>query len=90
MWKGFPNLLVKYGRTICLEWMDRGYNDNLYDEISGFKTNNEEQKPTWLGDPRLHSSHRGRLLMKQPKHYGQFGWSDAPCAGYFWPLVSLL
>lgn len=90
MWKGFPNLLVKYGKIICLEWQGRGYEENLYDEICSFATKKLEEKPTWLGDTRLHASHRGRLLMKQPDWYGRFGWSESPRPDYFWPLCSLL
>lgn len=42
--------------------------------------------PPWLGDERLHSSHRANLLRKDPKHYGQFGWVEEPSNEYFWPV----
>lgn len=90
MWRNHTNLLVQYGCTICLEWMDRGYTDNLYDEIKSFETKIVETKPSWLGDERLHASHRGRLLAKNPAYYVKFGWTDSPRADYFWPLIALL
>lgn len=42
--------------------------------------------PPWLGDERLHSSHRGALLWKNHEYYKQFGWQDAPLLDYYWPL----
>lgn len=41
--------------------------------------------PPWLGDERLHSSHRANLLRKDPEWYGQFGWTEKPATGYWWP-----
>jgi hypothetical protein len=90
MWRSHSNLLVQYGRATCLEWMDRGYEDNIYDQLEGFETKLPESKPTWLGDERLHASHRGRLLAKQPEWYSQFGWNEKPRKDYWWPLVALL
>lgn len=89
MWRSHTNLLVEYGKAMCLEWMDRGYDDNLYDEILAFQVRKTEVNPSWLGDERLHSSHRGRLLAKNPKWYKQFGWTDEPRKTYFWPIISL-
>jgi hypothetical protein len=41
--------------------------------------------PWWLGDNRLHSSHRSNLLRKMPDYYVQFKWTDDPAAPYWWP-----
>lgn len=49
--------------------------------------------PPWLGDERLHSSHRAALLYKSPEWYGQFGWTETPTGPdesgrwqYWWPV----
>lgn len=34
--------------------------------------------PPWLGDERIHASHRGVLLHKNYEWYSQFGWSEKP------------
>jgi hypothetical protein len=50
-------------------------------------------KPFWLGDERLHSSHRSILLGKNPSWYSQFGWEEKPAVRgsdarwpYWWPV----
>jgi hypothetical protein len=42
--------------------------------------------PSWLGDERVHSSHRSNLLRKRPEHYGLLGWTEGPDMPYHWPL----
>ena len=42
--------------------------------------------PEWLGDERLHSSHRANLIRKDPIHYGAFGWVESPDLPYWWPV----
>lgn len=90
MWRSHFNLLIEYGKAMCLEWLDRGYEDNLYDVFESRRTSAVETPPKWLGDERLHSSHRGRLLFKNPEWYSQFGWSDKPRENYWWPLIAIL
>jgi hypothetical protein len=47
--------------------------------------------PPWLGDERLHASHRSALLAKNFEWYSQFGWKDKPDPmhdgkySYWWP-----
>lgn len=45
--------------------------------------------PIWLGDERLHSSHRANLLRKNPSWYSQFGWYEKPSDKYWWPTKEL-
>jgi len=41
--------------------------------------------PPWLGDTRLHQTHRN-LLMNSSRHYEQFGWTQKAYAnGLYWP-----
>jgi hypothetical protein len=42
--------------------------------------------PWWIGDERVHSSHRARLLAKDEEHYRQFGWTETPAETCFYPL----
>lgn len=45
--------------------------------------------PSWWGREDIHSSHRARLLDKDPEWYGQFGWTETPrseAEGYVWPV----
>lgn len=76
---------------MCDEWLRRGYRDSireefLFAEITWFA--GEPLDPPWLGDDRVHSSHRANLLRKDFEHYSQFGWSEHPQEGYYWPGAS--
>lgn len=87
MWRGFEFVLAEYAEIVCLEWVDRGYKDTCREKIL------EEKKkfsfngyPYWLGDPRVHDSHKSNLLRKDYKYYVRYfdGPSDVP---YFWPTA---
>jgi len=88
MWKGSIYWLAMYGEAVCREWASRGYEDNL---LSFFTSRlvTVDARPKWLGDERFHSSHRARLLMKDPSWYSQFGWVEAPSETYWWPTVEM-
>lgn len=86
MWKDSKPWLLFYGLQCCLEWISRGYRDTM---LIRFIELLEEMEfgdpPSWLGDERLHSTHRANLIRKDPIYYGKFGWSELPINGYFWP-----
>lgn len=42
--------------------------------------------PPWIGDERVHASHRSNLLRKDPVWYGQFQWKEPNDIPYFWPV----
>jgi hypothetical protein len=53
---------------------------------------NELEMPHWLGDARLHSSHRSALLFKRWEWYYKFEWIEKPSIlnsegkiEYYWP-----
>ena len=82
MWRGYEEYLKVYANIIIEEWIYRGYNNNM----KLYKINwSRVEFPSWWSDDRIHSSHRANLLRKDPKHYGQFGWSEEPAEGYWWP-----
>lgn len=80
MWSGYIAALTEYGNAMIREWQRRGYVNNLR-----VVNNGTVIMPPWLGDERLHASHRSNLLRKEPEHYNQFGWKEGPDLPYFWP-----
>jgi hypothetical protein len=87
MWRGYENMLLKYGLNVCNEWVCRGYNDIM---TSRFIKEIERGCsmpflcPKWLGDERLHSSHRANLLRKDYVFYSKYGWKESVDIPYFW------
>ena len=82
MWRGYELALTEYMNLCIEEWIYRGYKNTMkiveiHDSII---------YPPWLGDERLHSSHRSQLLFKNPEWYSQFGWMEPPGLPYFWPV----
>jgi hypothetical protein len=83
MWKNYSNALSLYLNMCIKEWINRGYKNNMkLIEIE----KDSVSLPPWMGDERLHSSHRASLLYKNPIYYGQFGWKEEPRINYFWPV----
>lgn len=84
MWRGHEEALIRYGVTICDEWLRRGFKDTVREKLLA-KGSPEGPVPQWIGDERLHSSHRASLLRKDPDHYQSFGWMD-DVPETFWPV----
>lgn len=90
MWRGYEGCLLDYQAAVIAEWISRGYKDNVcwdksvfaYAQIDGATGD----RPSWLGDPSVHASHRSNLLRKNVDWYGQFGWSEATDLDYVWPV----
>lgn len=90
MWRGYDKALCLYGMCICQEWIKRGYRDSLYDWFYTRLMNlpGTDNFPDWIGSDEVHTSHRARLLYKNPEWYCQFGWTEKPRGdsdGYMWP-----
>jgi hypothetical protein len=91
MWKGYERALTLYGIAMCAEWESRGFSDTVEEKIGCLIlekwgcTPPTPKSPSWIGDERLHTSHRSNLLRKDPQYYGQFGWKEKPDLPYFWP-----
>jgi hypothetical protein len=84
MWINHERSLASYLEAMIHEWRDvRGY----YNTIVVPHTTLCDQ-PSWLGDKRLHTSHRAALLAKNPEWYGRFGWTEEPKINYWWPTAS--
>lgn len=90
MWRGHEWWLLQYAIEICSEWRRRGYRDTLLPRfLDMIEAREIDAYPPWLGDERLHSSHRANLLRKFPEHYGSLGWTEDPTMGYHWPTKEM-
>lgn len=81
MWRGYEDALALYFWAMVEEWKRRGYRST----ISLPRPRGEVALPPWMGDERLHASHRSNLLRKEPSWYGQYGWNESSDAPYWWP-----
>lgn len=88
MWEGHVVALGRY----CLACLDE------YESRMGKEYPRRREKvlevmrgadalPPWLGDEKIHSSHRAALLAKAPEWYGRFGWDEEGKVEYVWPSV---
>ena len=83
MWVGYNNLLKVYLNVMIKEWISRGYKNTII--VPAF-TGTHLVSPNWLGDERLHSSHRAALLAKNYNYYSKFEWKEKPKIDYYWPV----
>jgi len=92
MWEGHLGRLAIYTCCMIIEWMDRGYKDTLLPRATAYAFLADPASfadPIWMNIRAFHSSHRAALLAKDPAHYGQFGWQEAPKIEYWWPTKEL-
>ncbi|EJK61984.1 hypothetical protein THAOC_17433 [Thalassiosira oceanica] len=85
MWHGYENALAQYYNLCCEEWGRRG-GKNIVCQPE--EVPSDIEMPPWLGDDRLHRTHRSALLYKFPEHYSRFGWANEitdPKVDYLWP-----
>lgn len=90
IWKGYEEALTVYYNCCLSEWESRGYKNNMpyYAQVGEFKY------PWWLGNIKLHVSHRINLLNKDFIFYREaFNVQDADQMfissfpfGYWWPI----
>lgn len=85
MWKGYERSLAEYQAICITAWMTRGYVNNMYYLRSD--VGEEIIDPPWLGDERIHSSHRSNLLRKDPEYYVRYDWTEHECIPYQWPVL---
>ena len=86
MWRGYESALLDYGVAVCDEWVRRGHIDTVGSKLLVHARTTPAVPPPWMGDERLHASHRSNLLRKDPEFYGKFGWTDPPDLPYWWPV----
>lgn len=86
MWQGYDSALARYAIALLKELESRTgqwYGDHIayYNAFI-----DSDASPPWLGDERVHSSHRAALLHKQRSWYSQFNWTEEPSLDYYWPV----
>jgi hypothetical protein len=86
MWAGYDDALGAYMNACIIEWVRRGFTNNM--PLADVPLS--PALPPWLGDERLHASHRASLRRKLPDYYEAFGWGDDVCLPYFWPEAARL
>lgn len=71
-WRGYENCLCLYGKTICEEWIQRGYQDTCLNKIMDhYFEEGEKEVPPWINDPQVQRSHRIALLYKNMTWYSR-------------------
>jgi hypothetical protein len=93
MWRGYESALARYLWAGVQELKARGRDYSgrpWYEELEAAPK--DGPNPPWLGDERIHASHRGVLTHKNPEWYSQL-WDDAPRQpladgkmNYHWPV----
>ena len=74
MWRKYPEALALYYDACLYEWKEIRHRNHSYKVILVDK--DYVSFPLWLGDNRLHSSHRANLLRKDYNFYGKYGWDE--------------
>lgn len=100
MWQGYGEALVRYGLDMCAVWTATGRADTCAETlrtdlraatgITAVRTIDElaaaGELPPWLGDERVHLSHRSALVRKDPGFYRPLFGDDVPDdLPYVWP-----
>lgn len=87
MWKGYEKSLARYALFGLKELSKRGrnYPHHIITFEEYLNRTGTEENPPWLGNGRLHASHRSNLLRKNREWYGKFGWTESDDLPYFWP-----
>ena len=80
MWKDYPDALALYHNVCISEWISRGYKNTM--ELIDFNCN--LGIPDWIGDDRVHASHRSNLLRKDFEFYSKYGWIEPIDLEYYW------
>ena len=80
MWAGYESALQLYQNFTITEWIKRGYKNNMELEVIA----DQAEMPHWLGDEKLHRSHRSNLLRKDWEYYSPY-FNEDPTLPYFWP-----
>ena len=80
MWWDYPHALAVYMNVCIKEWKRRGFKNtmSILDEYPN------AVMPHWLGDKKLHDSHKSNLLAKDKQFYKQYKWKVPDSLPYYW------
>ena len=82
MWEGYEEALLLYKNKMIEEWILRDYNNTM--ELVGLP--DSIKMPSWIGDNRVHASHRSNLLRKDLEYYSKYRWKEPRNMEYYWPI----
>lgn len=90
LWRGHEPALARYGLIMATEWRRRGLADSALPQIAELAHQlvgygRAIVDPPWVGDERVHASHRAALLAEDTDHYRALGWVELPSEELFWP-----
>jgi hypothetical protein len=96
MWRGHAPALIAYGIAICDEWIAQGHADTVVPKLAEWAEGEiltqaelaaRGELPPWLGDERVHRSHRSALLRKNAEWYRERFEAGLPDdLPYVWPV----
>jgi len=90
MWRGYEPALLIYQNYTCREWARRGYKDTCWDKtLAVFQEHfnlDDGKSPHWLGDNRVHDSHKKALVFKDPMWYTRYYPNVVGEYNYYWPV----
>jgi hypothetical protein len=66
-----------------IDWAER-IGQNYHKDMLLEVVNPLFKMPVWLGNKRLHATHRSNLLRKKPEFYKQYGWTEPHDLPYYW------
>lgn len=82
MWSGYEEALKLYQNFTILEWIDRGYKNNMkFEDVN----HSSIVYPDWFGQDLFHRSHRSNLLRKDYEYYCQY-FDEPSDLEYHWPV----
>jgi hypothetical protein len=96
MWQGYVPALTSYGLAMVHEWTGRGGADSTWSQIAEFAPEaattptSQLAMPSWLGDERVHRSHRSNLVRKDSAFYAPRFPGIQGDLDYFWPGADAL
>ena len=82
MWDGYVEALLLYKNKMIEEWLARGYRNTMEWVI----LEDSIEMPPWLGDNRVHASHRSNLLRKDLEYYSKYKWKEPIDMEYYWAI----
>lgn len=90
MWQGYETALFIYQQATCDEWASRGYKDTCldktYDVWAEHFYSPRVTYPHWMGDNRVHDSHKAALVFKNPVWYNKHYPNVVGEYNYYWPV----
>ena len=89
MWEGHQDMLKKYVNVMIEEWISRGYNNTM----QFYEYDASAPMPDWIGNDKIHKSHRINLLRKDVEFYSKqfpkeskLSTFEIESYPYYWPV----